>query len=66
MITLLGPRPFEKEDPYDMGMLGQPAPLPKAPVVENKKKLVLPEAEPEPSPHAEPAVASSATPTPRV
>lgn len=25
MIALLGPRPFEKDDPYDEAMLGSPA-----------------------------------------
>ena len=28
MIALLGPRPFETEDPFDAGMLGNPAPSP--------------------------------------
>lgn len=32
MIELLGPRPFEKEDPYDVGVLGGPPKVP-APVV---------------------------------
>lgn len=37
MINLLGPRPFEKHDPYDEAMLGAPAagaPLP----LDNKRQ----------------------------